>query len=422
MPAATLTVDDAAYISRLDRSRASGPFGGFEGLAGVPFAVKDNIETRDYPTTAGTAALRGNLTGRNARVVQQLVDAGAVVVGKTNMHELGLGVTSNNATFGPVRHPVDPSKSAGGSSGGSAVAVARSEVPFALGTDTGGSVRIPASFCGIVGYRPSTGRYSSEGLVNISWTRDTIGILAKSMEWITEVDAAITGRKAADPDPGRRIRLGVPGDFYERLDPGVERVIADALDLLERQGVDLVELHMGGICEASLEVGFPIIDYETEHALRRYLGSRSTPMTFEEFCLAEHSPDVRKILQELAENPVAPAIYQAALEERRELQNRYRKAFAGSDIDALAYPTVVTTAPALGEDEVLIRNGANEPLLRTIVTNTTPSTVAATPSISLPAGLSDEGMPVGLALEGLPGDDVRLLNIAMEVEDCLRSR
>ncbi|NKX51815.1 hypothetical protein HER39_14825, partial [Arthrobacter deserti] len=295
MPAATLAVDDGAYISRPDHGRAPGPWDSPRRLAGVPFAVKDNIESCGYPTTAGTAGLRDNLTGRNARVVQQLVDAGAVVIGKTNMHELGLGVTSNNATFGPVRHPADPLRSAGGSSGGSAAAVARGEVPFALGTDTGGSVRIPASFCGIAGYRPSTGRHSSEGLINISWTRDTIGILAKSMEWITTVDSILTGRKAAHPAPGRRIRLGVPGDFYQRLDPDVERVVAEALDFLGHRGVDLVDLHMGGICEASLEVGFPIIGYETEHALRGYLASRSTPMTFEEFCSAEHSPDVRKI-------------------------------------------------------------------------------------------------------------------------------
>lgn len=354
-------------------------------------------------------------------MVQQVVDAGAMVIGKTNMHELGLGVTSNNATFGPVRHPTDSSRSAGGSSGGSAVAVARGDVPFALGTDTGGSVRIPASFCGVVGYRPSTGRYSSEGLINISWTRDTIGILAKSVEWISKVDSVITGQKPVSPARGRRIRLGVPSDFYQGLDPDVDRISAQALDLLKLHGFDVVELDMGGICEDSLNAGFPIIDYETEHALRRYLASRSAPMTFEEFCLTEHSPDVRQILHQIAKNPVNSATYKVALEQRRDLQNRHRKAFADTDIDALAYPTVVTTAPVLGEDEVLVRNDKREPLLRTIVTNATPSTIVASPSISLPAGHNDQGLPVGLTLDGRPGDDLHLLSLASEVESLLGS-
>ncbi|MFJ3018501.1 amidase family protein [Streptomyces collinus] len=132
-------------------------------LAGVPFAVKDNIDLAGLPTTAGTSFLDRNLPPQSASVVSRLVDAGALAVAKTNMHVLALGVTSNNATFGPVRNPADRDRSAGGSSGGSATAVAAGSVPFALGTDTGGSVRIPAAFCGIVGFRPSTSRYPTDG-------------------------------------------------------------------------------------------------------------------------------------------------------------------------------------------------------------------------------------------------------------------
>jgi mandelamide amidase len=144
-------------------------------------------------------------------------------------------------------------------------------------------------------------------------------------------------------------------------------------------------------------------------------------MTFEDFCTAEHSPDVHRILQQIAANPVDPAIYREALRDRKELQERYRRAFAESRIHALVYPTVVMTAPMLGQDDVLRPNGKTEPLLHTIVTNTTPSTIAGTPSISLPAGYNTQGLPIGMSLEGLPGDDLQILNLATGVEALLNN-
>ncbi|MCZ2820713.1 amidase family protein [Modestobacter sp. VKM Ac-2977] len=150
-------------------------------LAGVPLAVKDNLDTRDLPTTGGTPALRDSRPGRDHHAVARLRAAGAAVLGKTNLHELAFGITSNNAAFGPVRNPHDPARSAGGSSGGSAVAVATGVVPIALGTNTGGSLRVPAAHCGVVGWRPTTGRWGTGRTVPISRTRDTAGVLATSV-------------------------------------------------------------------------------------------------------------------------------------------------------------------------------------------------------------------------------------------------
>ena len=229
--------DLGAFIALADRAEAgAGP------LAGVPLAVKDNLDTRDFPTTGGTPALRDSRPGRDQHAVERLRAAGAAVIGKTNLHELALGVTSNNAAFGPVRNPHDPSRSAGGSSGGSAVAVATGVVPIALGTDTGGSVRVPAAHCGVVGWRPTVGRWGTGRTVPISRTRDTAGVLATSVADAAVVDELVTGEPAAEPS-ARPLRLGVPRvGFYDDLHPQVAACAQRVLDRLADGGVDLVEV------------------------------------------------------------------------------------------------------------------------------------------------------------------------------------
>src|SRR3954470_5044211 len=202
--AARDTADLGAFITVADHAGS-----GAGRLAGVPLAVKDNLDTLELTTTGGTPALRHSRPGRDQHAVARLRAAGAAVIGKTNLHELALGITSNNAAFGPVRNPHDRTRSAGGSSGGSAVAVATGVVPLALGTDTGGSLRVPAAHCGVVGWRPTTGRWGTGRTVPISRTRDTAGVLATSVDDVVLVDGIVTGEPVPAPSD-RPVRLGVP--------------------------------------------------------------------------------------------------------------------------------------------------------------------------------------------------------------------
>ena len=192
------------------RGRLLGP------LHGLPLLVKDNINTATLPTTAGTPSLIGNRPSANAHVVDALLGAGGIVFGKANMHELAFGITSNNGTFGPVRNPYDMSKIPGGSSGGNAAGVAARFAPAGIGTDTGGSTRIPAALCGVVGFRPTVGRYAGTGtlagvreVVPISHTRDTPGPIARSVADVALLDAVITGEPALPRADLNGLRLGV---------------------------------------------------------------------------------------------------------------------------------------------------------------------------------------------------------------------
>src|SRR5438034_1105351 len=224
------------------RGRRLGP------LHGLPLLIKDNINTATLPTTAGTPSLIGNRPGANARVVDALLGAGGIVFGKANMHELAFGITSNNAGFGPVRNPYDRSKIPGGSSGGNAAGVAARFAAAGIGSDTGGSTRIPAALCGIVGLRPTIGRYPGTGtlagvreVVPIAHTRDTPGPIARAVADAALLDAVITGAPLVLPRVDLAgLRLGVARrSFFEDLDPGLKKVVDEALRRLEDRGVEI---------------------------------------------------------------------------------------------------------------------------------------------------------------------------------------
>ncbi|MGE3660045.1 MAG: amidase family protein [Pseudonocardia sp.] len=388
-------------------------------LAGVPVAVKDNLDTRDFATTGATPALRDSRPGRDHLAVERLRAAGAAVVGKTNLHELALGITSNNAAFGPVRNPHDPTRSAGGSSGGSAVAVATGVVPVALGSDTGGSVRIPAAHCGIVGFRPTVGRWGSGRCVPISHTRDTAGAFATSVADVVEIDAVVTGAGAA-PFP-ERLRIGIPRTgFYGDLHPEVAASAARALDRLADAGVELVERDVVGAVELDAECGFPIVFAELVEDLPAYLATLPGPenkLTFADVLDQVVSPDVRGAMEVAASGTFGPAEHAAALEVRDRLRAAYAVALDG--LDAIIYPTVALPAPPLGDDDMTELNGAQVPVFLTSIRNTAPGSTAGMPSISLPGGVTAAGLPVGISLEGLPGQDAALLAAAAYVERVL---
>lgn len=395
-------------------------------LGGIPFGVKDNIATRQAETTGGTGALRGCVPFRDASVVKSLRDAGGLLVGKTNLHELAFGVTSNNAIFGPVRNPHDPSRSPGGSSGGSAVAVALGVVPFALGTDTGGSVRIPAAHCGVVGFRPTTGRWPSDGVIKLSRTRDTIGVMANSVADVTIIDSIVTGLKedTASARSFSDLRIGVPRQgFYDDLDPHVSRSVEAGLAALEHAGVQLIEIALGSAIEMDERCGIPIVLFESPSDLLEYLRSLPAPydeLTLEGVISAVGSPDVRSVLELAATRPFSDEEYESLLQVRLELKRLYESVFVKEALAAVVYPTVALLAPLIDNDGTTMHNGRAVDVFTSTIRNTGPGSVAGVPSLSVPLSTEPGSLPVGLCIEGRAGHDRDLLAVAALLEQVVR--
>ncbi len=393
-------------------------------LAGLPVPVKDNFDTADMTATGGTPGLRDHRPARNAPVLERLAAEGAYVMGKLNMHELAFGITSNNAAFGAARNPYDPARIPGGSSGGSGAAVAARMAPVAMGTDTGGSVRIPAALCGVAGFRPTTGRYSQEGIVPISNTRDTAGPLARSVEDLALFDSVIAGAPGDLPDVSLEgARIGVPrAHFYDDLDPETERVANEALAALAAAGAVLIDADMPDIPKLDEAAGFPIALYETVVELNRYLSESGLDLDFAGLADACASPDVAGLLQGLAtpDGAIPEPVYREALTKTRpSLQAAYADWFASNDILAAIFPTTPLPAAPIGEDETVELNGARVPTFFTFIRNTGPSSVAGIPGVTLPAGLAAGGLPIGIELDGPAGSDRALLALAASVEGVL---
>ena len=412
--------DLGAFIAVADEAKGgSGPF------AGIPVAVKDNLDTHDFATSGGTPALKNSRPGRDHHAVERLRAAGAAVVGKTNLHELALGITSNNAAFGPVRNPHDPTRSAGGSSGGSAVAVATGVVPIALGTDTGGSMRVPAAHCGVVGWRPTVGRWGTDRAVPISHTRDTAGVLATCVADVQLVDELATGAPAVQRGAAR-LRLGVPRrGFYEALHPEVKDAAEFALDQLADAGVELVEVDVADAHPLDGECGFPIVFYELARDLPAYLATLPGPerdLAFADVLAEVATPDVRGAMEFAASGSVTDKAYRQALTTRDRLRAAYAEALRPNDcapLDALIYPTTPLPAPPIGDDDTTELNGEQVPVFLTTISNTGPGSTAGMPAISLPAGRTEGGLPIGISLEAFAGGDVALLAVARRVEAVL---
>ncbi len=403
-------------------ARAASGAGG--RLAGLPVPVKDNFDTDNMPTTGGTPGLRDHRPAQNAPVLQRLIDEGAYVMGKLNMHELAFGITSNNSAFGAARNPYDPARIPGGSSGGSAAAVAARLAPVAMGTDTGGSVRIPAALCGVAGLRPTTGRYAQAGIVPISNTRDTAGPLARSVEDLALFDSVITGAPDDLPDLSLKgARIGVPrAHFYEDLDPETARVADEALAALATAGAVLVEAEMAEVPKLDEAAGFPIALFETVVELNRYLSGSGLSLDFAGLAAAAGSPDVQGLLQSLLtpEGAIPEPIYREALTQTRPaLRAAYADYFASNDLIAAIFPTTPLPAAPIGEDETVELNGERVPTFQTFIRNTGPSSLAGLPGVTLPAGLSADGLPIGMELDGPAGSDRALLALSAAVEAVL---
>jgi indoleacetamide hydrolase len=411
-----------AFIEVADVDQLAEPTGG--PLAGLPIAVKDNIGVAGFRCTAGTPALAEWRPPADAAVVARLRKAGATVVGKTNLHELALGITSNNPRFGPVRNPHDLDLIAGGSSGGSAAAVAAGVVPVALGSDTAGSVRIPAALCGIVGFRPTVGRYPRDGIVPVSRTRDTVGLLTRDVADAMLIDEAITARPMRKVELAGR-RLGVPRPlFYDGLDTEVRTVAEDALARLADAGAVLIDTEVPELEARLAPISLPLTLFECLRDIGTYLSVHRCPVRAWEIVDAMASPVERGWLDnELWGDPVSNETYRDIIARGRpEVIDAYRQCFESARLDALVLPTTRVAARPVGHDETVLVDGRPMPTLEAYLRNTDPSAVAGLPSISVPAGRTATGLPVGLSFEGPAGSDATLLGLANAFERLHRAR
>jgi indoleacetamide hydrolase len=409
-----------ASARKADALAARKSFAG--ALHGVPIVIKDNIHVAGLPNTAGTPALKTFVPTRNAPVAEKLIRAGAIVLGKTNMHELAFGITNNNAAFGPARNPYDPSRIPGGSSGGTGAAIGARMAAAGLGSDTGGSVRIPAALNGISGLRPTLGRYSQEGITPIAHTRDTAGPMAREVGDLILLDTVITGaRDKVTAAPLRGLRVGVcRAYFWKGLDAETEQISKAALDRLQGAGAEIVEVDMPGLADLNGKVSFPVALYEANVDLARYLKRYRIPLDVKGVAAQIASPDVKGLFASTivpgAKDAIPETVYREALATRPALQRLFAETFKTNNIAALVFPTTPLPAALIGDDATTKLNGADVPTFPTFIQNTDPGSNAGIPGLSVPIGRTQAGLPLGLELDGPTGSDRRLLSIGLALE------
>jgi indoleacetamide hydrolase len=406
-----------------DLERRSGLPSG--ALFGLPIPVKDSVNTRDYRTTAGTPALRNFHPRDDAPLVATLRGAGAIVLGKTTLHELSYGWTSNNLAFGAVHNPYDPARIPGGSSGGTAAAIAARLAPLGIAADTEGSIRVPAALCGIAGFRPTTGRYPTTACVPISPLFDQVGPHARSVQDLALFDTVV----AKDPAPLaavdlRGIRLGVVRDYwFTDLDGDVERISTGALSRLTDAGAVLVESALPNLQALIDQSTAQIQNHDVRLALPKFLKDYHAGVSFEEL-VAQASADIRDTFKSDVlpggKNFVTEEVYLTARDKvLPALRALLRDYFAKYKVDAIVFPATMVPAPLIGDEDMLNVNGRKISFTTAISRNIDPGSTAGLPGLVLPAGLTPAGLPVSLEFDGPAGSDRRLLGLGLSLERVL---
>ncbi|MGA8035202.1 MAG: amidase [Candidatus Acidiferrales bacterium] len=403
----TITADLARSQARAaDRELRAGKVRGL--LHGIPITIKDNYWTRGVRTTAGSPILADFVPAADSAVAARLAEAGVVLLGKTNLNEFAYGIHGLNPHYGEVHNPWLLDRTTGGSSSGSAAALASGIGFGSVGTDTGGSLRIPASFCGIVGFKPTYGLVSVDRIVPLAASLDHAGPLARTVEDVSILFEAIRGayprlvhqkRRASEAGKQPRLKLGWPKNyFFDLVDAEVQTAIKRAVKLLESIGArtENVSLpHLDESVDASTNVG--LAEASSYHTSQGYFPKRA----------AEYGEDVRKRL-ELGLH-VSAVDYIAAAHVRAELTHDYDRAF--ESVDAIVAPATTCTAPRLGELQLEI-GGQKIPLRDAVVNMNRPANFTGHPAISIPCGFSLAGLPIGLQLIGPRWGDAKLLAIA----------
>jgi indoleacetamide hydrolase len=407
-----------------DRARHAGAKLG--PLFGLPIPVKDSVNTQDYPTTGGTPALRNFRPAADAPVVAALKACGALVLGKTNLHELSYGWTSNNLAFGAVHNPYDLKRIPGGSSGGTAAAVAAHLAPLGVAEDTEGSIRVPAAFCGIAGFRPTTGRYSTKACVPISPLFDQVGPHARTVGDLALFDSVVANDWAPLPTRSLKgVRLGLIRDYwYADLDPEVARITDLALARLRAAGAIIVEGTLPGLAHLIELTTDQVQNHDVRFALADYLKEYGTGVTLDQL-VAQASSDIRETFHGYVlpggANVVSEADYAAARDQHLPaLRRLYQDYFAAANVSAIVFPATMVPPPLIGaETTVPTTDGRSLPFDVAVARNIAPGSTAGIPGLVLPAGLTRDGLPVALEFDGPAAGDRALLALGLSLESVL---
>lgn len=390
----TVTGDSALERAQdLDRELARGVDRG--PLHGIPIAHKDLMWTAGVRTTSGSKIFADLVPDVDAPVVKKLADAGAVMVGKAGLHELAYGITSDNPHFGTIRNPRNPEHSPGGSSGGSAVAVAARMAYIATGTDTGGSIRVPASFCGVAGLKPTYGLVDRRGVQPLGLSLDHVGPLARTVADVRIALDAMSDAVRRKPAPAslREIRIGLPEDFYfDTILPEVKAAVQKAARRAEELGVRVIPVQVPDI-EALNRVGLVILLSEAAAVHQAHRGRRG-----------DFGTDVLALLDQGSLIPAAD--YVNAQRLRKLLLDEFHVLFRG--IDCLLTPTTPITAPAIGDTEIVL-NGVKHDTRMLTTRFVRGFNVLGFPALSIPCGASSEGLPIGLQMVARPFEENLLL-------------
>ena len=412
----TVTATEArAAADQADRKFAQGIDLG--PLQGIPIALKDVFNTKGIRTTCGSLLFEHNIPAYDSAVTERLAEAGSVLTGKTGLHELAYGITSDNPHFGTIRNPHDPTRIPGGSSGGSAAAVASGMVPAAMGSDTGGSIRIPAAFCGLVGLKPTSGRVSRFGVKPLDFSLDHIGPLTCTVRDAAIMLQAIAGHDERDDTSSRQpvdaylppqqpsiagLRIGRPENFYfDRLEPAVRDAIDKAFRQAEALGAHIVPVTVPDIAAMNV-VARVILMSEASALLEPYLERREL-----------FGPDVLALFDQ---GRALPATYYINAQRlRRQMQREYAKVW--QTVDVLFTPTSPIVAPAIGAATVVI-DGTEEDTRMAATRFFRSFNLLGWPALSLPCSSQPRTLPIGLQIIGAPFQEARILHVAAALEDC----
>lgn len=381
-------------------------------LHGIPIALKDNIYTRGVRTTAGAKILADFVPDEDATVTARLKRAGAIIVGKANMHEFAWGGTTDNPHYGTCRNPWNPERFPAGSSGGSGAAVAARTCLGALGTDTGGSIRLPSAVNGIVGIRPTIGRVSNYNVVPLAWTMDTVSPMTRTVEDCLTMFEVVAGHDPLDAHSAqvpladyraelgrgmRGLRIGLIRDYsLTHVQKAVGNAVRSALKVMERLGAQVEEIAMPSI-HGNISAQLTIESCEPSTYHQEWLRARPQ----------DYGEDVRTLL-EMGEMYLATHYLQAQ-RYRSVLRTEFLAGF--KQVDVFVTPTLPFTATPCGATEVVIENDRKEDMLSAIMQFTGVPSLAGLPALSLPVGFDPDGMPVGMQIIGRPFDEGTLFRI-----------